>query len=65
MNLYSDLHPKYFYSPYFIIFSISYTSVFYPVLDGLTWIIYKTCKTKPANMPLSICTSLNIFFHSP
>lgn len=37
MNLHSDLHPKYFYNLYFI----SYTSVFYAVLDGLMWIIYK------------------------
>jgi len=42
MNLYSDLHPKYFYNPYFV---ISYILVFYAVLDDLTWIIYKLCKT--------------------
>lgn len=51
MNLHSDLHPKYFYSPYNLLLSVSYTSVFYPVLDGLTWIIYKICKTKTATCP--------------
>lgn len=37
---------------------ISYTLVFYAVLDGLMWIIYKLCKTKIANMSLCICAFL-------